>query len=206
MKMMNKENEAMFNIPIAKINALINLLRETKDKNIKAMILQSFIAEYGPVPDEYGGIIKGILEEEAKEREDKTMAKYIVVTYRLDKYGNIGDEWFELETDNRNEAIERAVYEADTSNDPHYGVELREIDEVVDVDEDGEMINYNYSSIDFHMEAEKLQLLRRSRLFNMKAVCEAAGVSYGSWRQFKNGNQGLNNRAYEKLKKVMDQA
>lgn len=132
--------------------------------------------------------------------------KYLVVSYKLDKYGNIGDEWFELVTDDRKEAIERALYEAERSNDPHYGVDLREVEEVVDVDEDGEMINYNYSSIDFHMEAEKLQLLRRSRLFNMKEVCELANVSYGSWRQFKAGNQGLSNKAYEAIVRVMNNA
>lgn len=132
--------------------------------------------------------------------------KYLVVSYSFDKYGNIGDEWIELATDDRKEAIERALYEAERSDDPHYAVDLREVEEVVDVDEDGEMINYNYSSVDFHMEAEKLQLLRRSRLFNMKEVCELANVSYGSWRQFKAGNQGLSNKAYEAIVRVMNNA
>lgn len=132
--------------------------------------------------------------------------KYLVVTYTYDRYGNISDEWIELATDDRQEAIARAFYEEDTCEDRRYFVELREVEEIVDVDEDGEMVNYNYSVIDYHMEFEKTKLLVRSKLFNMRAVCEAAGVSYGSWRQFKNGNQGLNNRAYEKLKKVMDQA
>lgn len=132
--------------------------------------------------------------------------KYLVVSYKFDKYGNIGDEWFELATDNRQEAIERALYEAERCDDPHFGIDLRKVEEVVDVDEDGEMINYNYSSIDFHMEAEKLHLLKRSRLFNMKEVCQDAQVSYASWRQFACGKQGLSNKAYEAINRIMNNA
>lgn len=45
------------------INILIDLLKATKDKDTKAMILQSYITEYGPVPNEYGDIIKDILAD-----------------------------------------------------------------------------------------------------------------------------------------------
>lgn len=150
---------------------------------------------------------KGKKQLDPNEREDKTMnKKYLVVTYTYDRYGNIGDEWIALATDDRQEAIARAFYEEDTCYDRRYFVELREVEEIVDTDEDGETVNYNYSTIDYHMEWEKTKLLVRSKLFNMKAVCEVAGVSYGSWRQFKNGNQGLSNKVYEAIVRVMNNA
>lgn len=48
------------------INVLIELLSRTKDKNMKAIFLQSYIAKYGPVPDEYGDIIKDLLRDESE--------------------------------------------------------------------------------------------------------------------------------------------
>lgn len=78
----------MFNIPdlskIANINALIELLRETKDKNKKAMILQTYIAEYGPVPNEYGDIIRDIIDEH-KEKRGRNKEMKITTYQALDK-------------------------------------------------------------------------------------------------------------------------
>ena len=48
------------------IDMLIKILKTTKDKNMKAMILQSYIAKYGPVPNEYGDIIKDLLRGESE--------------------------------------------------------------------------------------------------------------------------------------------
>lgn len=49
------------------INVLIELLSRIKDKNMKAIILQSYIAKYGPVPNEYGDIIKDLLRGESDD-------------------------------------------------------------------------------------------------------------------------------------------
>lgn len=43
------------------IEMLIDVLKTVEDKNTKAVILQSFIAEFGPVPDEYGDVIRELL-------------------------------------------------------------------------------------------------------------------------------------------------
>ena len=45
------------------LNTLIFLMSEAVDRNMQAMILQSYISEFGPVPDEYGDIIKKLIEE-----------------------------------------------------------------------------------------------------------------------------------------------
>ena len=129
------------------------------------------------------------------------MKRYLVVSYTFDKYGNIGDEWLEHDTTNRQEAIERAIYEADIEQDSRFNIELREVDASVDTDD-----CYDYNTIDFRMEFEKLHLLKRSRLFNMKEVCQDAQVSYASWRQFACGKQGLSNKAYEAINRVMNNA
>lgn len=49
-----KENE---------IELFIDILRGIRNKNIKAMVLQSYIAENGPVPDEYADEIRKALEK-----------------------------------------------------------------------------------------------------------------------------------------------
>ena len=46
------------------IEMLIDVLKTVEDKNTKAVILQSYIAEFGPVPDEYGDVIREILRGE----------------------------------------------------------------------------------------------------------------------------------------------
>lgn len=48
------------------IDMLIKILKATKDKNMKAMILQVYIAKYGPVPNEYGDIIKDLLRGDSE--------------------------------------------------------------------------------------------------------------------------------------------
>ena len=45
-----------------KIKLLIDTLKGIRNKNIKAMVLQSYIAENGPVPDEYADEIRKALE------------------------------------------------------------------------------------------------------------------------------------------------
>ena len=47
------------------IEMLIDLLEKVKDKNAKAIILQNYIAEFGPVPDEYGDVIRELLGDES---------------------------------------------------------------------------------------------------------------------------------------------
>lgn len=44
------------------IKLLIDMLKGISNKNIKAMVLQSYIAKNGPVPDEYGDEILKALE------------------------------------------------------------------------------------------------------------------------------------------------
>lgn len=43
------------------IEILLITLHAAKDENMKAMLLQSYIAEFGPIPDEYGEIVKNAL-------------------------------------------------------------------------------------------------------------------------------------------------
>lgn len=43
---------------------LIAIMKSTKDKNMQAIILQSYIAENDPVSDETGDIIKKFLGED----------------------------------------------------------------------------------------------------------------------------------------------
>lgn len=45
-----------------KIKLLIDTLKGIRNKNIKAMVLQSYIAENGPVPDEYDEAVRKALE------------------------------------------------------------------------------------------------------------------------------------------------
>ena len=47
------------------IEMLINVLKTVEDKNTKAVILQSYIAEFGAVPDEYGDLIRELLGDES---------------------------------------------------------------------------------------------------------------------------------------------
>lgn len=52
------------------IEMLIKLLKATDNKNTKAMLLQSYIAVYGAVPNEYGNVIKELLKGEQHERSN----------------------------------------------------------------------------------------------------------------------------------------
>ena len=44
------------------IEALIKLLKQTSDKNTKAILLQSYVQQLGAIPDEYGDVVRGLLE------------------------------------------------------------------------------------------------------------------------------------------------
>ena len=45
------------------IEALIKLLKQTSDKNVKAILLQSYIQQLGPIPDEYENVVRGLLKD-----------------------------------------------------------------------------------------------------------------------------------------------
>ena len=45
------------------IEALIELLKQTSDKNTKAILLQSYIQQSGPIPDEYGDVVRELLKD-----------------------------------------------------------------------------------------------------------------------------------------------
>ena len=47
-----------------KIEMLIKILKMAADKNTKVMLLENFIAEYGPIPDKYGEKIRKVIEGE----------------------------------------------------------------------------------------------------------------------------------------------
>lgn len=44
------------------IEILIELLKQTSDKNTKAVLLQLYIQQFGAIPDEYGEMVRGLLE------------------------------------------------------------------------------------------------------------------------------------------------
>ena len=46
------------------IEMLVIALKLTKDENEKAILLQSYIAEFGPIPDEYGEIVRDAIGKE----------------------------------------------------------------------------------------------------------------------------------------------
>ena len=43
------------------IEILIELLKQTSDKNTKAVLLQSYIQQFGAIPDKYGDEVRGLL-------------------------------------------------------------------------------------------------------------------------------------------------
>ena len=45
----------------AEIHALLALLQLPIDKNVKANLLQNWVATYGAIPDEYGEQIRNLL-------------------------------------------------------------------------------------------------------------------------------------------------
>lgn len=45
------------------IEALIVLLKQTSDKNAKAILLQSYIQQFGPIPDEYADEVRELLKD-----------------------------------------------------------------------------------------------------------------------------------------------
>ena len=45
------------------IEALIVLLKQTSDKNTKAILLQSYIQQFGAIPDEYADVMRELLKD-----------------------------------------------------------------------------------------------------------------------------------------------
>ena len=45
------------------IEILVELLKQTSDKNIKAVLLQSYIQQLGPIPNEYADVVRGLLKD-----------------------------------------------------------------------------------------------------------------------------------------------
>ena len=50
-----------------KVDMLIQILKMTEDKNIRACILQSYIAEMGAIPNKRGDEIKALMRGEQDE-------------------------------------------------------------------------------------------------------------------------------------------
>jgi hypothetical protein len=44
------------------IEILVELLKQTSDKNTKAILLQSYIQQLGAIPDKYGDVVRELLE------------------------------------------------------------------------------------------------------------------------------------------------
>lgn len=44
------------------IEILVELLKQTSNKNTKAILLQSYIQQLGPIPDEYADVVRGLLK------------------------------------------------------------------------------------------------------------------------------------------------
>lgn len=49
------------------IEILVDLLKQTSDKNAKAILLQSYIQQLGPIPDEYSDVVRELLKESDPE-------------------------------------------------------------------------------------------------------------------------------------------
>ena len=45
------------------ISLLIKMMKSTSDITVRIMLLQSYIQSYGPVPDEYGTVIRALIEK-----------------------------------------------------------------------------------------------------------------------------------------------
>ena len=45
------------------IEFLIELLKQTLDKTKKAILLQSYVQQLGPIPDEYAAVVRGLLKD-----------------------------------------------------------------------------------------------------------------------------------------------
>ena len=53
-------------------------------------------------------------------------------------------------------------------------------------------------------ELDEAQVIARSEYYNMRKVCEEAGVSYETWRKYKCGYQGMSPEKIEAIGKAMD--
>ena len=45
------------------IEILVELLKQTSDKNTKAILLQSYIQQLGPIPNEYADVVRELLKD-----------------------------------------------------------------------------------------------------------------------------------------------
>ena len=45
------------------IEILVELLKQTSDKNAKAILLQSYIQQLGAIPDEYADAVRELLKD-----------------------------------------------------------------------------------------------------------------------------------------------
>lgn len=62
--------------PMEQIDVLLTVLGQLKgDKNTQAIVLQSYISNFGPIPDEYGDKVKALLYTEEGEKAEVTELK-----------------------------------------------------------------------------------------------------------------------------------
>ena len=125
------------------------------------------------------------------------MKRFLLIDNNIDKNG-VGDEWTVFESDDLHEVIREYEYHLN-----RYGekLEIRDVQEIVDVDEDGEPINYNFEVVDY-----KNDIIYRAEAFNMHAICKRANVNYSTWRRFKSGLQNMSEAKKQALMQTMDEA
>lgn len=56
------------------------------------------------------------------------------------------------------------------------------------------------------MSDKQAELKERCKAYNMRVICEKAGISYAGFRQWKRDNMKLKDEDIDKLNKAMDEA
>ena len=74
------------------------------------------------------------------------MEKYLVVAVRTYHKGFNSEEWVELETADKKEAVGCAKDLSERTSDT---IEVRKVTEVIDTDDEGEMVNYDYELVEY---------------------------------------------------------
>lgn len=126
------------------------------------------------------------------------MKKFLLMDNNIDEYG-VGDEFLIMESDDLEDVIQELEYHQRRYHNTT--MEIRDVVEIVDYDEDGEPVNYNYNVVDY-----KNDIIYRSEAFNMRAICKRAGVNYVTWRKFKSGLQNMSEGKKQLLMQAMDKA
>lgn len=59
------------------IEILVELLKQTSNKNTKAILLQSYIQQLGAIPDEYTDVVRGLLKDgDSEDAVTRTVGRW----------------------------------------------------------------------------------------------------------------------------------